>query len=104
MAPKVAAFGLKHKRLGEQLAVACVVAPGAAVTPAKVTEWCAQRLAKFKVPSMVFVRSQPLPRGGTGKVRVLPRLTRRRLTTARHTRLGCAQILKRELRAQYDDA
>ena len=65
---EVAAFGLKHVRLGEQLCVAVVVTPGAHLTEQEVFDWCKTRLTKFKVPSMVFLRTQILPRSATGKV------------------------------------
>jgi long-chain acyl-CoA synthetase len=77
---EVAAFGLLHERLGEQLCVAIVPLPGASLDGEQVKAWCSKHLAKFKVPSMVFVRTAPLPRGGTGKV------------------------LKRELRKEYQGA
>jgi len=65
---EVAAFGLKHHRLGEQLCVAVVPYPGVELESADIIDHCASRVAKFKVPSMVFIRTSSLPRGGTGKV------------------------------------
>lgn len=70
---EAAAFGLPDERLGERLCVAVVPVPLPDVPPIteqEVVEHCAASLAKFKVPSQVFVRkaSQPLPRNATGKI------------------------------------
>lgn len=65
---EVSAFGLPHPRLGEQLAVAVVLRPGDNVQSQEIIDYCSKHLAYFKVPSMVFIRKQPLPRGATGKI------------------------------------
>lgn len=67
---EVCCFGLPHERLGEQLCAAVVLKPGKTITAEEVKAHCIQHLAKFKVPSLVFVRKsdQLLPRGGTAKV------------------------------------
>ena len=44
------------------------VKPGSEVTAAEVQEFVASRLARFKVPSTVFFRDEPLPRTASGKV------------------------------------
>jgi acyl-CoA synthetase (AMP-forming)/AMP-acid ligase II/thioesterase domain-containing protein len=61
------AFGVPHPRLGEDLAAAIVLRPGAAASAAELRAFVAARLAPFKVPSrLVFV--ERIPRGPTGKV------------------------------------
>ena len=57
--------GRPHRRTGEQV-VAFVTGPDVSVEMIK--EHCADRLAKFKRPSLVHVVDE-LPRGVTGKVR-----------------------------------
>lgn len=73
---EVVCFGLPHDRLGEQLCAAIVPMQGHEIDPSKVKLYCTEQLAKFKVPSLVVVRSwdQPLPRSATNKV--LKRLLR----------------------------
>ena len=61
----VAVVGRPHRRTGEQV-VAFVTGPDVSVE--MVNEYCADRLAKFKRPSLVRVVDE-LPRGVTGKVR-----------------------------------
>jgi fatty-acyl-CoA synthase len=55
-------------RWGE-IPVAFVVAkPGAALDEADLRAFLTARLAKFKVPHRYFFRTEPLPKGGTGKI------------------------------------
>ena len=61
----VAVVGRPYRRTGEQV-VAFVTGPGLSVEA--VNEYCADRLAKFKRPSLVQLVDE-LPRGITGKVR-----------------------------------
>ncbi len=65
---EVAAFGLPHDILGEELAVAIRLKEGQRIEPAEVQAFVAERTAKFKVPSKVFLRSEPLPKNATGKL------------------------------------
>ncbi|WP_260193343.1 AMP-binding protein [Actinophytocola gossypii] len=63
-----AAVGVPDERTGELVKAVIVLAPGASLTEDAVREHCAERLARFKVPSAVeFVDA--LPYGVTGKVR-----------------------------------
>jgi len=64
------AFGLPHSTLGEDVAVAVVPRPGAAVEEREIRAFAAERLADFKVPSRVFVVAE-VPRSPTGKVQRL---------------------------------
>jgi long-chain acyl-CoA synthetase len=61
----VAVVGRSHRRTGEQV-VAFVT--GADVSVEMINEYCADRLAKFKRPSLIQLIDE-LPRGITGKVR-----------------------------------
>ena len=61
------AFALPHEKLGEDVAVAIVLAEGASVTERDVRQFAADRLADYKVPSKVVIVDE-IPKGPTGKV------------------------------------
>ena len=64
---QAAAFAVPHPSLGEDLAAAVVLRPGARTDQAELREFLFSRLSGFKVPSqIVFV--EEIPKGGTGKV------------------------------------
>jgi acyl-CoA synthetase (AMP-forming)/AMP-acid ligase II len=61
------AFAVPHARLGEDVAVAVVLADGAELNERDVRAYVASRLADFKVPrTVVFV--DEIPKGPTGKL------------------------------------
>jgi acyl-CoA synthetase (AMP-forming)/AMP-acid ligase II/thioesterase domain-containing protein/acyl carrier protein len=61
------AFAVPHERLGEEVGVAIVPRPGAALTQLRIQQFVAERLADFKVPRVVrFV--EEIPKGPTGKL------------------------------------
>ena len=64
---EAAAFAVPHPRLGENLAVAVVLKPGANATPAEIKKFLGERLAAFKIPQQVLVKTE-LPKGATGKI------------------------------------
>jgi steroid-24-oyl-CoA synthetase len=64
----VAIIGLPDETYGEEVAAVVNLREGADTTPQQLQEFAAERLARFKVPSQVFVRREPLPRTATGKV------------------------------------
>jgi acyl-CoA synthetase (AMP-forming)/AMP-acid ligase II len=74
---EAAVFGVPDARWGE--AVHAVVVPRAGAEPhaEELVAWCRESIAGYKVPKVVELRSEPLPKSGAGKV------------------------LKRELRAPY---
>jgi acyl-CoA synthetase (AMP-forming)/AMP-acid ligase II len=60
-------FAMPHPKLGEEVAAAIVLHPGAAADEAALRGFCAERLAAFKVPrKIVFV--DEIPKGATGKL------------------------------------
>jgi long-chain acyl-CoA synthetase len=63
-----AVVGIRHPSLGEEVAAVVRRRPGSDLDPAAVQAHVAQRLAAFKVPSVVEVRDTELPRNATGKV------------------------------------
>lgn len=64
----VAAFGLPHDSLGEELAVAIYPKPKQSLDAEGVQAFAAEQLAHFKVPSHVFISDEPLARNATGKL------------------------------------
>ena len=65
---EVAAFGVPDETWGEQLAVVVHATPGMTISVEDVKRFAAGKLAHFKVPHYVEVRSEHLPRNATGKI------------------------------------
>ncbi|MGH9047964.1 MAG: class I adenylate-forming enzyme family protein [Acidimicrobiales bacterium] len=65
---EAAVFGVPDQRLGEQVAAAIVVKPGATLSAAELQAHVGARLAPFKVPTLVTFSTEQLPRGATGKI------------------------------------
>jgi long-chain acyl-CoA synthetase len=63
-----AVFGVPHPVLGEEVGAAVVLRPGATVTADDLTRYVRERLAAFKAPTTIWLRSEPLPRNPQGKV------------------------------------
>ncbi len=66
MVSETAAFGVPHPTLGEDVAAAAVLIPGASVTEAELRRFVADRLADFKIPRRIIFMDS-IPRGPTGK-------------------------------------
>lgn len=64
----VAVIGVPHDVLGEEVAAIVEIADGVSLSAADIQRAVAERLAAFKVPSIVRQTSAPLPRTATGKV------------------------------------
>jgi acyl-CoA synthetase (AMP-forming)/AMP-acid ligase II/thioesterase domain-containing protein/acyl carrier protein len=64
---QAAAFSMPDERLGEDVAAAVVLRPGAAATGDDLRAYAAERLPYFKVPRRIVVLDE-LPRGPTGKI------------------------------------
>jgi long-chain acyl-CoA synthetase len=64
---EAAVFGVPHERLGEEVAAAIYVRPGEAVTVEELQDHVRERIAGFKVPSIVRLLEAPLPRNAAGK-------------------------------------
>jgi hypothetical protein len=68
--PEVAqavAFAVPHASLGEEVAAAVVLRPGASITPPELVAFASQSLAYFKVPRKIVVLAE-IPKGPTGKI------------------------------------
>jgi acyl-CoA synthetase (AMP-forming)/AMP-acid ligase II len=63
-----AVLGQPHDDLGEEVAVAVVLRPGAAVNTNGLADFLRDRLAYFEIPSRWWLRDLPLPCNDTGKV------------------------------------
>jgi oxalate---CoA ligase len=64
---EAAAFGVPHSTLGESIAAAVVLHPGATVTSADLRGFLRGHLALFKIPHRIVLLNQ-LPKGATGKL------------------------------------
>jgi acyl-CoA synthetase (AMP-forming)/AMP-acid ligase II len=60
-------FALPHEVLGEEVAAAVVLRPGAAASDKELRQFAASRLADFKVPRKILIL-QEIPVGATGKL------------------------------------
>ncbi len=64
---QVVTFGVPHAKLGEEVGAVVVLHPGASATEQEIRDFCATRLAAYKVPRHVLLRDD-IPKGATGKV------------------------------------
>jgi long-chain acyl-CoA synthetase len=65
---EAAVYGVDDALYGQAVKAVVVVSPGATVTAGEVQAFCAETLASYKVPAVVEIRTEPLPRTATGKV------------------------------------
>lgn len=64
----VAVIGVAHDLLGEEVAAVVQTRPTAGLTEDALRTHASRRLAGYKVPSLVVLTSEPLPRNAAGKV------------------------------------
>ncbi|MEM9570556.1 MAG: class I adenylate-forming enzyme family protein [Pseudomonadota bacterium] len=60
-------FGVPDERLGEEVGVAIYLKPGTSLSVDALKAHCAERLAKFKIPTHVWFSDTPFPRNASGK-------------------------------------
>jgi long-chain acyl-CoA synthetase len=65
---EAAVFGLPHRRLGEEVAACVYVKPGCDLAVEELLQHVRERIAGFKVPSVVEIARAPLPRNAAGKI------------------------------------
>jgi acyl-CoA synthetase (AMP-forming)/AMP-acid ligase II len=65
---EAAVYGIDDPVHGQQVKAVVVVRPGTELTGEAVQAFCAVSLASYKVPSVVEITTDPLPRTATGKV------------------------------------
>jgi acyl-CoA synthetase (AMP-forming)/AMP-acid ligase II len=61
-------FGIADERLGETPAAVIRLEPGNDLSPDALRQFLDQRLAQFKLPTRIWISSEPLPLLGTGKI------------------------------------
>lgn len=86
MVIQAVAFAVPHASLGEDVAAAVVLVPGADCTEAELRTFVLDRLPAFKAPSRI-VMVQDIPRGPTGKIQ----------------RIGLAAKLQTALATAYEE-
>ncbi len=64
---EVAVIGIPHPELGEEIAAAVQLLPGATVTPAELRAFVRERVAAYKYPRHIWIVRE-LPEGPTGKI------------------------------------
>ncbi|MBM3717462.1 MAG: acyl--CoA ligase [Actinobacteria bacterium] len=64
---EAAVFGIPDERLGEEVAAAVVLQPGKTVGEDELRKFLAKSIAKHKIPSRIWFRTEPLPRNANGK-------------------------------------
>jgi long-chain acyl-CoA synthetase len=64
---EAAVIGIPHPRLGEEIAAAIVLKPGAEVTPDQLREHVKEQVAAYKYPRHLWTVEE-LPKGPTGKI------------------------------------
>ena len=67
---EAAVFSIPHPTLGEDVAAAVVLLPGATIAESNLRQWLQGYLADIKVPQQIVIVDS-LPRGSTGKVQRL---------------------------------
>ena len=65
---EAAVFGMPHDRLGEEVACAILAKKGRTIDVEALTAHVTEKLAKFKVPTIVEVFEEALPRNAAGKI------------------------------------
>ena len=64
---EAAVLGVPHERLGEEVATVIVLNDGASLTRDELVEFLSARLASFKIPTVIDIRTTALPRNPAGK-------------------------------------
>jgi long-chain acyl-CoA synthetase len=64
---EAAVFGIPDERLGEEVAAVVVPHPGSMLDEDTLRDFLAERIAKHKIPSRFWFRSEPIPRNASGK-------------------------------------
>jgi long-chain acyl-CoA synthetase len=65
---EAAVYGVPDERLGEQLACHVMVRDGRDLTVGELQQFVGERLARFKVPTLVTIVREQLPRNASGKI------------------------------------
>lgn len=63
-----AVIGIPHETWGEAVHAVVVLRPGQVATAEEIIRFCRDRLAAYKAPKSVELRTELLPRSGAGKI------------------------------------
>lgn len=63
-----AVYGIPHDRLGEEVAAHVMVKDGQALDAGELQRFLGERVASFKIPSVITLVDEPLPRNASGKI------------------------------------
>ena len=95
---QVVTFAMPHEKLGEDVAAAIVLREGQQASEREIRDFCAGRLADFKVPrKLVFL--EEIPKGATGKLQRIGLAEKLGLTRLRGVRTHLPLILRCEPRS-----
>ena len=61
-------YGVPDKRLGEKVACHIMIRPGSDLTDEQVRASLTGKIANFKIPEVIIIVSDPLPRNASGKI------------------------------------
>ena len=64
---QVVTFAVAHEKLGEDVAAAVVLHQGQQLSERELRDFCAKRLADYKVPRRIVFLAE-IPKGATGKL------------------------------------
>jgi long-chain acyl-CoA synthetase len=65
---EVAVVGIPHAQLGEEVAAVVCIRASAQTTEQELIAYALENLARYKVPSKIEIREDPLPRNAAGKL------------------------------------
>jgi long-chain acyl-CoA synthetase len=65
---EAAVLGIPDERWGEVVLALVVLKPGMTATPEALTTHCRSVIAHYKCPRRVELRTEPLPKSGSGKI------------------------------------
>jgi len=65
---EAAVFGIPHPRWGEAVHAVVTLTAGSPVTDEELIAHCRKRIAAYKAPRTIELRSEPLPKSGAGKL------------------------------------
>jgi len=65
---EAAVYGVPHERLGEELACHIMVKDGETIDAGQLQQFLGERIASFKVPTIVTIVDESLPRNASGKI------------------------------------
>ena len=65
---EAAVIGVDHRTLGQEVKAVVVPQPGSSLDTSEIQQFVGEKLAYYKVPAHVEIRTDPLPRNASGKV------------------------------------